>query len=105
MATPCSPAHAHGHAPMVSSTLAGWLDMGSTQHSKRAHGEILITSGGSTPMLRHSTSATAVVFSFSFCRQRSKTYTAAQRRAQAGRIELREAQVQHPAPTHALRSP
>ena len=53
---------------MVSSALAGCMDMGSTQHSRRAQGEILITSGGSTPMLRHSTSATAVVLSFSFWR-------------------------------------
>ena len=53
---------------MVSSALAGCMLSGSTQHSRRAQGEILTTSGGSTPMLRHSTSATAVVLSFSFCR-------------------------------------
>lgn len=54
-------------APMVSNALGGCIDKGSTQHSSRAQGEILMTSGGSTPMLRHSTSATAVVLSLSFC--------------------------------------
>lgn len=44
------------------------MDSGSTQHSRRAHGEILITSGGSTPMFRQSTRATAVVFKRSFWR-------------------------------------
>jgi len=33
-----------------------------TQHSRRAHGLILTTSGGSTPTLRHSTRATLTVF-------------------------------------------
>jgi hypothetical protein len=42
-------------APIVSSALAGCMLRGSTQHSSRAQGEILTTSGGSTPMLRHST--------------------------------------------------
>ena len=55
-------------APMVSSAFGGCMDRGSTQHSSRAHGDIFMTSGGSTPMLRHSTSATAVVFNLSFCR-------------------------------------
>lgn len=55
-------------APMVSRAFGGCMESGSTQHSRRAHGEILMTSGGSTPMLRHSTSATAVVLSRSFCR-------------------------------------
>ena len=32
------------------------------QHSMRAQGLVFITSGGSTPMLRHSTSATLTVF-------------------------------------------
>lgn len=34
---------------MVSSALGACMDRGSTQHSRRAHGEILMTSGGSTP--------------------------------------------------------
>ena len=55
-------------APIVSSALGGCMESGSTQHSRRAQGEIMSTSGGSTPMLRHSTSATAVVFSRSFWR-------------------------------------
>ena len=46
-------------SPIVSSALGPCMDKGSTQHSSRAHGEILITSGGSTPMLRQSTRATA----------------------------------------------
>lgn len=54
--------------PIVSNALAGCILSGSTQHSSLAHGLILITSGGSTPMFRHSTSATAVVLSLSFCR-------------------------------------
>ena len=53
---------------MVSKAFGGCMDSGSTQHSKRAHGEILMTSGGSTPMFRHRTSATAVVLSRSFWR-------------------------------------
>lgn len=32
------------------------------QHSSLAQGEVLTTSGGSTPTLRHSTSATLTVF-------------------------------------------
>ena len=51
------------HAPMVSRALGACMESGSTQHSSRAQGEILMTSGGSTPMFRHTTSATAVVFS------------------------------------------
>ncbi len=35
---------------MVSSALDGCIDRGSTQHSSRAQGLILITSGGSTPV-------------------------------------------------------
>jgi len=46
------------------------MDSGSTQHSRRAQGEMRSTSGGSTPMLRHSASATAVVLVRSFWRQR-----------------------------------
>lgn len=38
-----------GGAPIVSSALGACMDSGSTQHSRRAQGEILITSGGSTP--------------------------------------------------------
>ncbi len=53
---------------MCSSAFAGCADMGSTQHSSRAQGDIFMTSGGSTPMLRHSTSPTLSVLSFSFCR-------------------------------------
>ena len=53
---------------MVSRALGGCMERGSTQHSSLAQGEIFITSGGSTPMFRHSTSATAVVFSRSFWR-------------------------------------
>lgn len=47
---------------MVSRALAGCWERGSTQHSRRAHGDILMTSGGSTPMFRHRTRATATVF-------------------------------------------
>ena len=56
--------------PIASSALAGCIASGLIQHSMRAHGEILSTSGGSTPMLRHITSATDVVFMRSFMRQR-----------------------------------
>ena len=35
--------------PIVSSALGACMDSGSTQHSRRAQGEILTTSGGSTP--------------------------------------------------------
>lgn len=46
------------------------MDRGSTQHSRRAHGEMRRTSGGSTPIFKHKASATAVVFVRSFWRQR-----------------------------------
>jgi len=60
--------HVSMATPIVSRALAGCMLRGSTQHSRRAQGLILITSGGSTPMLRQRTNATAVVLSLSFCR-------------------------------------
>ena len=56
--------------PIASSAFAGGIASGLIQHSARAHGEILSTSGGSTPMFRHITRATDVVFMRSFMRQR-----------------------------------
>ena len=64
------------HTPMVSSALAGCMLSGSTQHSSRAQGLILMTSGGSTPMLRHSTSATAALNRQSESRGRGWAYHA-----------------------------
>ena len=48
--------------PIVSTALGGGKAWGSTQHSSLAHGTVLMTSGGSTPMFRHTTSATLTVF-------------------------------------------
>jgi len=48
--------------PMFSIALAGCIENGSIQHSSLAHGLVLTTSGGSTPMLRHTTRATLPVF-------------------------------------------
>ena len=56
--------------PIASRAFAGCIASGLIQHSARAHGEILSTSGGSTPMFKHITSATDVVFMRSFMRQR-----------------------------------
>ena len=53
---------------MASSAFCGCIESGSTQHSNLAHGLTLTMSGGSTPMLRHTTRATAVVFRRSFGR-------------------------------------
>jgi hypothetical protein len=53
-----SPAHPPPtHPPMVSSALGACMDSGSTQHSRRAQGEILMTSGGSTPVHKSRTGA------------------------------------------------
>ena len=41
------------YQPMVSRALGACMDSGSTQHSRRAQGEILMTSGGSTPAAGH----------------------------------------------------
>ena len=48
--------------PIVSTAFCGLRDIGSIQHSLRAQGCVLVTSGGSTPTLRQITSATETVF-------------------------------------------
>lgn len=42
------------------------MDVGSIQHCFLAYGDILMTPGGSTPILRHRTNATDDVLIFSF---------------------------------------
>ena len=48
---------------------AGFNAAGSIQHSTRAHGWVLVTSGGSTPTFRQITKATLTVFILSRIRQ------------------------------------
>ena len=49
---------------MASRALCDGIVCGSTQHSRTAQGLVLMTSGGSTSMFRHSTRAAFAVLSF-----------------------------------------
>ena len=61
--------------PIASSAFCGCIDSGLIQHCMRAHGDIFKTSGGSTPMFKHKTSATDVVFIRSFIRHFDTTFS------------------------------